>query len=230
MRYNTFNQPIGDAVEHYKEGQKPIIERMNGESVRIEKINMSHFEELFEVYGILCPEDSLTYMPFDKFDTKEEFEIFYQNLLQSEDPYYLTIIDNKTNKAVGTFSLMRIDSKNRVAEMGWIVYSPQLKRTKIATEAQYLVMKYVFEELKYRRYEWKCDSLNAPSKNSAERLGFTYEGTFRQAVVYKGRNRDTIWYSILDKEWPEKKIRLEKWLDNSNFDMNGNQIKSLTDC
>ncbi|SQG47011.1 acetyltransferase [Streptococcus uberis] len=111
--------------------------------------------------------------------------------------------------------------------MDGVFYSSELKRTVMATEAQYLVMKYVFENLRYRRYEWKCDSLNAPSRRSAERLGFTYEGTFRQAVIYKGRNRDTNWYSILDKEWTENKERLERWLDKSNFDENGNQIKPL---
>ncbi|HFZ9510335.1 TPA: GNAT family N-acetyltransferase [Streptococcus agalactiae] len=219
---------MGDVVENFTEGKNPKIDTLNGKTVRIEKINPDHFEDLFQVYGELSTEDSLTYISFSKFNSKNEFDVFFQTLLKSEDPYYLAIVDNNTGKALGTFSLMRIVTKNRVVEMGWVVYSSKLKQTRIATEAQYLVMKYVFEELCYRRYEWKCDSLNAPSNNSAKRLGFTFEGTFRQAVVYKGRNRDTNWYSILDKEWPEKKTRFEKWLDDSNFDVNGYQIRSLS--
>lgn len=139
-------------------------------------------------------------MPIQRFESKLEFKDYLIQLIASLDPYYLTIIDNQTQKAVGTFSLMRIDNLNRVIEMGWIVYSPLLKRSREATEAQYLVMKYVFENLQYRRYEWKCDSLNEASNKSATRLGFTFEGTFRQSNVYKGRNRDTNWFSIIDKE------------------------------
>lgn len=169
-------------------------------------------------------------MPFSQFENKEEFGAFFQELLESKDPYYLAIIDQSTEKVVGCFSLMRIDTRNRVIEMGWVIYSDSLQKTKLATEAQYLVMTYVFEDLCYRRYEWKCDSLNEASRRAAERLGFTYEGTFRQAVIYKNRNRDTNWYSIIDKEWSEKKSRLEAWLDDSNFDANGKQIKPLRKC
>lgn len=227
MRYNSFNQPLGELVKNDTKVYLPKIGVLVGDSVRIERINQSHFEDLYKIYGENSPEENFTYMSFSKFNDKNEFNIFFQKMLQSEDPYYLTIIDSDTNTAVGTFSLMRIDSKNRVIEMGGVFYSSELKRTIMATEAQYLVMKYVFEDLRYRRYEWKCDSLNAPSRRSAERLGFKFEGTFRQAIIYKGRNRDTNWYSILDKEWPENKERLERWLDKSNFDENGNQIKPL---
>lgn len=116
---------------------------------------------------------------------------------------------------------------NRVIEMGWVIYSDALQRTRMATEAQYLVMKYVFEEMQYRRYEWKCDHLNVPSHQAALRLGFTYEGTFRQALVNKGRNRDTDWFSMLDYEWEKNKQRLEKWLSDDNFTEDGQQIVSL---
>lgn len=112
--------------------------------------------------------------------------------------------------------------------MGWVIYSDELQQTRQATEAHYLVMKYVFETLKYRRYEWKCDHLNQPSRQAAKRLGFTHEGTFRQALVYKGRNRDTDWFSMLDKEWPKRKQRLENWLADRNFDANGQQLTSLS--
>ncbi len=122
---------------------------------------------------------------------------------------------------------MRIDFENRAMEIGWVVYSDLLKRSRVATEAQYLAMKYVFEELHYRRYEWKCDHLNRPSHNAALRLGFTYEGMFRNAAVYKGRTRDTDWFSIIDSEWPKRKKRLELWLSPQNFDATGKQIISL---
>jgi len=121
------------------------------------------------------------------------------------------------------------DPANRVVEVGWVCYGDALKRSRLATEAQYLLMHYVFDKLLYRRYEWKCDALNQPSKRAAERLGFTYEGRFRQAVVYKGRNRDTDWLSMIDSDWPVVKTRLEKWLSPDNFDEKGQQIKALSE-
>lgn len=134
----------------------------------------------------------------------------------------------QTGKSIGTFALMRIDPDNRVIEVGWVIYSPQLAQTRIATEAQFLLAQYVFETLQYRRYEWKCDSLNAPSRKAAERLGFIFEGIFRQAQVYYGRNRDTAWFSMLDCEWAEKKKRLQQWLSEDNFDENGQQKCALS--
>nr|WP_212752791.1 GNAT family protein [Streptococcus hyovaginalis] len=227
MPQNAFGQWIGEPLENASEGQYPHIDVLPGQSVRVEKIRDSHFDDLSKVYSCLTSPEKFTYIPFEPFDNKDAFRDFFKILLSSKDPYYLAIVDQSSGKAVGTFSLMRIDTKNRVAEMGWVLYSDFLQKTKMATEAQYLVMAYVFEQLQYRRYEWKCDSLNQTSKASAERLGFTYEGCFRQAVIYKNRNRDTDWYSIIDQEWPEKKKRLETWLDDSNFDAEGKQIRSL---
>lgn len=222
MRYNEYNQPVGDFIEYYSPGILPNIQSIIGKTVTIEKINIKHCDDLYEIYGVSSEPENLTYMPIQRFESKLEFKDYLIQLIASVDPYYLTIIDNQTQKAVGTFSLMRIDNLNWVIEMGWVVYSPLFKRSREATEAQYLVMKYVFENLQYRRYEWKCDSLNEASNRSAKRLGFTYEGTFRQSNVYKGRNRDTNWFSIIDKEWPANKLRLESWLDDSNFDSNEN--------
>lgn len=122
---------------------------------------------------------------------------------------------------------MRIDQQNRVIEVGWVIYSPTLKRSRIATEAQYLLMKYVFETLQYRRYEWKCDSLNKASMQAAKRLGFQFEGIFRRVAVYKGRNRDTAWFSMLEEEWQHMKPKFERWLAPENFDKNGQQLNSL---
>lgn len=124
---------------------------------------------------------------------------------------------------------MRIDPGNGVIEVGHIHFSPLMQRTALATEAMHLVMRRVFDELGYRRHEWKCDALNAPSRRAAERFGFTYEGTFRQATLYKGRSRDTAWYSIIDAEWPSVRAAHEAWLDPANFDADGRQRRSLGD-
>ena len=129
--------------------------------------------------------------------------------------------------AVGYASLMRIDAPNGVIEVGNVMFSPQLQRTPAATEAMYLMARYVFEELGYRRYEWKCNALNLPSRRAALRLGFTFEGIFRQHMVIKGQNRDTAWFSMLDSEWPERKRAFEAWLAPENFDTEGRQKRAL---
>ena len=145
----------------------------------------------------------------------------------SNDPYYFAIIDQKTKEAIGIFSFLNIDPSNRAIEMGWVLYSEKLKRSRIATEAQFLAMTYIFEELKYRRYQWKCDSLNTPSYRAAIRLGFNFEGTLRNSVVYKNRSRDSQFYSIIPEEWPALKNMFTQWLNSENFDNNGAQKESL---
>jgi RimJ/RimL family protein N-acetyltransferase len=139
------------------------------------------------------------------------------------------VIDSASGKAVGTFALMRIDPVNGVIEVGHVVYSPRLKRTRIATEAMFLLMQYVFDELGYRRFEWKCDSLNGPSRAAALRYGFTFEGIFRQAIVYRQRNRDTAWFSVIDSEWPVLRPSYTRWLSDANFDAEGGQVERLAD-
>jgi RimJ/RimL family protein N-acetyltransferase len=143
-----------------------------------------------------------------------------------EDPYYYTIVD-ASDRAVGVATIMEIRPAMRVCEIGHIVYSPALQQTPLATEAQYLLARYVFETLGYRRYEWKCNSLNAASRRAAERLGFTFEGVSRQHMIAKGRNRDTAWYSMLDGEWPRCRAAFERWLSPENFDANGRQHRRL---
>jgi RimJ/RimL family protein N-acetyltransferase len=134
----------------------------------------------------------------------------------------------EAGSAAGYASLMRIDAPNGVIEVGNIMFSPRLQRTRAATETIYLMARYAFEELGYRRYEWKCNALNLPSRRAAERFGFTFEGIFRQHMVIKGRSRDSAWYSMLDSEWPDRKRTFERWLDPANFDTEGRQIRSLT--
>lgn len=228
MRLNEFDQPIGDPIENYTKGELPSIATLEGRLVRVEKLDATK-HDLYPLFSLETPPEQWTYLPIDRFSSKEQFQQYAKEMTDSHDPYFLTIIDQKTNLPIGTFSLMRIDPNNRTIEMGWVIYSPKLKRTTHATEAQYLVMKYVFETLKYRRYEWKCDALNKNSYNAALRLGFKLEGIFRQAQVYKNRTRDTAWFSVLDQEWPRLKTRFERWLAPENFTDNHKQIKRLQD-
>ena len=145
----------------------------------------------------------------------------------SRDPLHFTIIDHKIGKAVGTFSLMRMAPKHGTIEIGWVMYSELLKHTATATEAQYLMMKYAMDTLGYRRYEWKCDSLNESSRLAARRLGFRFEGIFRNALIYKGRPRDTAWFAFTDSDWPGVRASFKSWLSPDNFDDDGVQVQSL---
>ena len=156
------------------------------------------------------------------------FKAHLERKAASEDPLFYAIVDKASGRALGYETLMRIDPANRVIEVGNVMYGAGLQRTPGATEAQYLLARYVFDDLRYRRYEWKCNALNAPSRRAADRLGFTFEGLFRQAVIVRGRNRDTAWYSMLDSEWPSRKAAFERWLDPANFDAEGRQKKALT--
>ena len=142
------------------------------------------------------------------------------------DPYYYTVQDT-AGRPLGLLALMEIRPAMRVIETGSIVYGPALQRTPLATETQYLLARYAFETLGYRRYEWKCDALNAPSRRAALRYGFTFEGIFRQHMIAKGRNRDTAYFSMLDTEWPSRKRNFERWLERDNFDRDGRQKVSL---
>ena len=230
MKINELGQPIGDALPNFKPGDLPKMERLEGRYVIVECLSKDkHGADLYEVYGPDSPADMWTYLFQNPVQSQEEWSALLDQMLAAQDRFYYAIVDKESGKALGTFALMRINRGSHVIEVGSVTYSPQLKRTRLATEAQYLLARYVFEELEYRRYEWKCDALNQPSRYAAERLGFIYEGTFRQAVVYKGRNRDTDWLAMIDKDWPAVKIRLEKWLSPDNFDENGQQIKALSD-
>ena len=152
-----------------------------------------------------------------------EFRAWLDGREKSLDPLFFTILDGATGAPAGYCSLMRIEPAHRVIEVGNILYLPCLQRTAGATEAMYLLARYVFDELGYRRYEWKCDALNEPSRRAALRLGFTFEGIFRQHMIVKGKNRDTAWYSMLDTEWADRKRAFEEWLDPANFDSGGRQ-------
>ncbi|WP_254443660.1 GNAT family N-acetyltransferase [Ruegeria atlantica] len=186
-----------------------------------------HATTLFDAFTADRAGKMWTYMPVGPFTDAASFEEWMAWVCNSKAPMFFAIIDNRSYKAIGFASLMRIDPTAGTIEVGYMAYSPFLQKTPIATEAMHLLMRHVLEDLGYRRYEWKCDDLNAASKSAAERLGFQYDGLFRQALVYKGRNRDTPWFSVLDADWPRLRAAFETWLAPDNFD-NGIQKVSLS--
>jgi RimJ/RimL family protein N-acetyltransferase len=168
-------------------------------------------------------------MPYGPFTSFEKFNLWLVDIAKKNDPLFYSLINKKNNVVVGLASYLRINQDQGVIEVGHIHFSPNLQRTAMATEIMFLMMLRAFEELGYRRYEWKCDALNEKSRKAALRLGFTFEGIFRQAAIYKGRNRDTAWYSITDSEWPQLKRAFTSWLKPSNFDAQGHQRMSLSE-
>lgn len=228
VRVNEYQQPVGEALENWSVRQRPDRVTLKGRFCRLVPLDSSqHFDDLYAAYGKATDGRDWTYMFTGPFENENQFRGHLNGAATSSDAVHFAVIDLKTEKAVGTLALMRIEPVHGVMEVGHVAFSPSLKRTPVSTEAHFLLMTYAFETLGYRRYEWKCDSLNAPSRKAAERLGFTYEGLFRQAIVYKGRTRDTTWFSIIDSEWPAVRTGFERWLDAANFDAQGQQIQSL---
>jgi RimJ/RimL family protein N-acetyltransferase len=168
-----------------------------------------------------------TYMSYGPFAAEVQFADWLAEREALSDPYSYAVLD-RGGSAVGIVTLMSIRPDMRVIEVGNILYSPALQRTPLGTEIQYLLARYAFETLGYRRYEWKCDSFNAPSRRAAMRYGFIFEGIFRQHMIVKGRNRDTAWFSMIDSEWPGRKANFERWLAPENFDNEGRQKIRLT--
>ncbi len=221
-------QPVGPALPQWTPRPAPPRTPMHGRFCRLEPLRAEvHATDLFAANSLDADGRHWTYLSVGPFDDFDAYRAWMQKAEASEDPLYFAIVDLKSAKPVGVAAYMRIDRPNGVIEVGSINYSPLLQRTPAATEAMYLMMRRAFDELGYRRYEWKCDSLNAPSRAAALRLGFTYEGLFRQAVVYKGRSRDTTWFSIIDSEWPRIKSGFERWLSPANFADGDLQRQSL---
>ena len=227
--FNELGQPIGFPLTRWTARPCPPRSAMEGRFCRVEPIDPArHAADLHAAYLLDNDGRNWTYLPYGPFAHFEEYRDWLERAATSDDPLVHCIIESRSNRAVGVASFMRIDPSAGVIEVGGINYAPPLQRTPAATEAMYLLMRRVFDEFGYRRYEWKCDSLNAPSRAAAQRLGFRYEGMFRQATVYKARNRDTCWFSILDSEWPALKAAFERWLDPGNFDAAGRQMQSLS--
>lgn len=228
QRLNHFQQPVGAELSGWSSANVPNGKNLEGRYCRVERINVErHAAQLYEAYCEATDERDWTYLPAGPFETFESWCDYLKRIEKATDPMHYAVIDLATDRAVGTFALMRIDAPNGVIEMGFVTYSPLMKRTRISTEIIYLVLNYVFDELGYRRLEWKCDSLNAPSREAAIRYGFTLEGIFRQAVVTHGRNRDTAWHSIINGEYVALRNAYEKWLSPSNFDERGFQQEKL---
>jgi RimJ/RimL family protein N-acetyltransferase len=227
--HNDLGQPIGFPLPGWKEPPRPPRTAMAGRYCRIEPIDPArHAEALFRANSLDPAHRNFTYLGSGPFASLEAYRLWLQSSCLGDDPLFHTIIDGQSGQAAGIASYMRIDPRNGVIEVGNINYSPLLQRGRAATEAMYLMMQRAFG-LGYRRYEWKCDALNAASRAAAQRLGFSYEGIFRQAVVYKGRNRDTAWYASIDSEWPELERAFRRWLDPGNFDDEGRQRVRLSD-
>jgi RimJ/RimL family protein N-acetyltransferase len=186
-----------------------------------------HGDALWDSTNGTGRESLWTYLFAGPFSSRASFDTHYEERAASKDSLLYAIVDKPSGLAQGQAALMRIEPIHRVIEVGNILYAPALQRTPGATEAMYLLARHVFEDLGYRRYEWKCNSLNEPSRNAALRLGFNFEGVFRQHMIVKNRTRDTAWYAMLDSDWRGCKAAFERWLDPSNFDSEGRQKESL---
>lgn len=214
--------PVVDAVPSPRPG--PVV--LAGRYGRVEKLTAAHADALWD--GVQGHDHIWTYMStYGPFADAATFSAWVGERAGLADPYAYAIVA-PTGRAVGIATLMEIRPAMRVMEVGHIVYTPALQKTPLGTEAQYLLARYAFETLHVRRYEWKCNALNAASRRAALRYGFTFEGLLRQHMIAKGRNRDTAWFSMLDSEWVTRKAAFERWLDPANFDADGRQKVSLT--
>lgn len=225
-RYNELGQPIGAALENWQRRPAPERVKLAGTYCTLEPLESKHFDSLVEAEALDPSGQMWTYLPVGPFESDSAFRDYLARCSASADPLHFAVLD-VSGRAVGTVSLADINPEMGVVEMGWVTYTPLLQRTVAATEAQFLLMKYVFDDLGYRRYQWKCDSLNMPSRRAAKRLGFKFEGIFRNATIYKGRTRDSAWFSIIDSEWADLRESFEKWLAPENFDAQGHQRASL---
>ena len=227
---NAPDQPVGNTVTDWEPPPRPPRTSIEGRFCRIEPLDsVRHLDDLYDAFREDREGRLWTYMPVGPFETRDAFRDWIASACSTDDPLFYALTERTTGKALGVAALMRIRPEVGVIEVGHITYAPRLQRSAMATEAMVLLMTRVFDELGYRRYEWKCDALNAASRKAAERLGFRFEGTFRQATIYKGRNRDTAWYSILDRDWPVLRRAYRLWLDDGNFDAEGRQRRRLQD-
>lgn len=223
-------RPLSEDLSNWKPRPRPERRALVGRYVRLEPLNATrHGDELFAASSVSDADSRFRYLGEFPPQTRAEFQPWLEKAEASEDPLYFAVIDQATGKVAGRQTFLRIDTANGVAEIGHIYWGPLVSRKPAATEAHFLFMKHIFDDLGYRRWEWKCNDANEPSKRAAHRFGFSPEGVFRQAMVIKGQNRDTAWFSIIDKEWPALRRAYEGWLDPSNFDSDGSQKRRLED-
>ncbi len=226
---NDLGQPVGFPVVGWQPRPWPPRTIMHGRTCHLEPLDPErHAAALYQAYSADGDGRLWTYLAYGPFHSLADFQTHLETNGTGDDPLFYAIVPHTSGQAEGVASYLRITAAHGVIEVGHINYAPTLQKTVAATEAMYLMMRRAFDELGYRRYEWKCDALNAPSRRAALRLGFTFEGIFRQALIYKGRNRDTAWFSITDAEWPAIRQAFETWLDPANFDTHGQQYRPLT--
>lgn len=228
-RHNEWGQPIGPALENWNAPPHPPKQRLEGRFCDVVPLDVaSHGDALFEALEPDVPHPRWTYLPYGPFSDRRDFDTWLESGARSTDPLFFAIVERRTQTATGLASYLRIAPEAGSIEVGHLNYSDRLRQRPAATEAMYLMMRSAFA-LGYRRYEWKCDALNGPSRSAAERLGFTHEGTFRNATVYKHRSRDTAWYAVTDEEFPTLEQAFTQWLDPSNFDEQGSQRLRLSE-
>jgi RimJ/RimL family protein N-acetyltransferase len=224
---NGYGQPVGDAVAGWSARPRPPLTPMEGTHCRIVPAVPDHAEALFAAFAGAKDDRDWTYLPYARPPSVAAYRDFIAGMQADDSALLHTIIDRESKEPLGVAAYLRIDPVNGSIEVGSINYAPVLQRTAAATEAMVLMMARAFDALGYRRYEWKCNALNARSRAAALRLGFSYEGTFRNAQVVKGRNRDTAWFSIVDTEWPAIKRAQQQWLAPENFDSGRRQRQRL---
>lgn len=225
---NSLGQPIGFSVPDWKPAARPVHKLLTGRFCRLEPLNTArHAADLYAANTLDAEGRNWTYLPYGPFDSLSSYSNWVDQFSATSDPLFFAIVSHATGKAVGVASFLRIDPANGSIEVGHLNFSSLMQRTPIATEAMHLMMKEAFA-LGYRRYEWKCNALNLPSRQAAQRLGLSFEGIFRQAAVVKGHNRDTAWYAAIDKEWPALNEAFQTWLSPENFDDAGEQRAALS--
>lgn len=228
--FNEFQQPIGAPVPGWTPRPHPERISLQGRYCCLEPLDADrHALDLYQAYAQAPDHRDWTYMIYGPFEDAASYHAHAVVAAKSEDPLHFAVIDLRSGRAVGTLSLMTIGTLHGSIEVGHVTFSPSLQRTPISTEAQFLLMRHAFDTLGYRRYEWKCHSLNGPSRQAALRLGFQFEGIMRQARVAKGNSRDSAWFSIIDSEWPVLKAAFLLWLAPENMLANGTQRQSLAD-
>lgn len=227
MQANALGQAVGDPLPQWEAPPLPSRTILVGEYCRLEPLSTErHGLDLWSAASLDTTGGSWTYLPYGPFTSPDDYMTWLAVQERAADPLFFAVIDAANGKAVGVCAYLRIDAPVGCIEVGHVYFSPLLQRTSAATEAMYLMMRHAFE-LGYRRYEWKCDALNKASRRAAQRFGFSFEGLFRQARVIKARNRDTAWFSVIDREWPALRSAYEKWLAPDNIDASGKQKTSL---
>jgi RimJ/RimL family protein N-acetyltransferase len=225
---NPLGQPVGNIVASWTPARRPVDLQLGGHWCALEHLDAGrHLQEIYTANALDVSGAMWTYLPYGPFKSLAEYGAWMHSVTNNKDLLPVAIIDVKLGRAVGVGAYLRMDELNGSIEIGHLSFSPLLQRTRASTEAMYLMMDRAFE-LGYRRCEWKCDALNAPSRSAACRLGFTFEGIFRQATIVKGRNRDTAWYAVIDSDWPRIQVAFRRWLNPTNFNEEGRQLTRLS--